>query len=104
MSFIELSKVFVQVRDLDIREEYFTGETDLTEKFYKPCINSATTYDRSVGFFRSSVFILIGPEVIKFAQRGGKIRLICSPSLTEDDFNAISDGYKGKKDLENRLE
>ena len=88
------------LRQLTIQEEYFTGETDLIDEFYKPCLENSVKYDRSVGFFRSSVFLLIGPEVIKFAQRGGQIRLICSPSLTESDLDAISKGYKDRGDLE----
>jgi len=51
-----------------------------------------------VGYFRSSVFILIGSDLLKFVKRGGKIRLISSPYLTEDDVKAISEGYKGKID------
>lgn len=88
------------LKDLKVQEEYFTGEADLIDQFYKPCLESAVKYDRSVGFFRSSVFVLVGPEIIKFAQRGGKIRLICSPSITESDLDAISEGYKERKDLE----
>lgn len=86
----------MKLNDLDIKEEYFTGETDLVDSFYKPCLSVATNYDRSVGYFRSSVFILIGPNIIDFVRRGGKIRLICSPCLTEEDILAIAQGYKDK--------
>jgi len=86
----------MKLDDLDIKEEYFTGEADLVDSFYKPCLSVASNYDRSVGYFRSSVFILIGPNVIDFVKKGGKIRLICSPCLTEDDILAISHGYKQK--------
>jgi superfamily II DNA or RNA helicase len=94
---------YILLRNLDIQEEYITGEADLIDQFYKPCLKSAVKYDRSVGFFRSSVYILVGPEIIKFAQKGGKIRLICSPSLTEHDLDAISEGYEERKDLEDAL-
>jgi len=58
------------LNDLDIEEEYFTGMVSLIENFYKPCLKESTLYDRSVGFFRSSVFILIGREIITFAKKG----------------------------------
>lgn len=91
------------LRNLNIKEEYYTGESDLVEEFYKPCLENSYRYDRSVGFFRSSVFILIGPELIKFALRGGKVRLICSPSLADNDLKAISEGYETRGDLEDAL-
>ena len=50
------------LRDLHLQEEYFTGDTDLVETFYQPCLFEAIEYNRSVGYFRSSVFILIGPR------------------------------------------
>ena len=84
--------------DLHLHEEYFTGDKNLVESFYRPCLSEAIEYHRSVGYFRSSVFILIGPDVINFVKRGGKIRLVSSPYLTEDDINAINAGYKNKID------
>lgn len=91
------------LRNLNLNEEYYTGESDLIEEFYKPCLENAHRYDRSVGFFRSSVFILIGPELVNFALRGGKVRLICSPSLVDKDLEAISVGYNSRSDLEDAL-
>ena len=82
------------LKDLEILEEYRTGEQDLVESFYKPCVREATVYDRAVGYFRSTVFLLIGPSLIDFARRGGVMRLICSPVLTNEDYLAISDGYR----------
>ena len=84
------------LRNLRIREEYFTGQVNLVDSFYKPCLAASTRYDRSVGFFRSSVFLLIGPDVIEFVKRGGKIRLISSPELTEEDIAAMKEGYDSK--------
>jgi len=82
----------------EFKEEYRTGEIDLVKEFYQPCLKNSIRYDRAVGYFRSSVFILIGPDFINFAKQGGKFRLICSPCLTEDDINAIEQGYKLKSE------
>ncbi len=90
--------------DIHILEEYRTGEQDLVESFYKPCVQEASTYDRAVGYFRSTVFLLIGPSIIDFAKRGGTMRLVCSPELTNEDYDAISSGYQLRNDaLENAL-
>ncbi|MEQ9899895.1 DEAD/DEAH box helicase family protein [Pectobacterium punjabense] len=72
---------------------YRTGERDPVSDFYKPCLNAAITYDRAVGYFRSSIFAIIGQPFLDFARRGGKARFICSPSITEDDARAIALGY-----------
>lgn len=80
--------------EIHILEEYRTGEQDLVESFYKPCLREATVYDRAVGYFRSTVFLLIGPSLIEFAKGGGTMRLICSPVLTEEDYHAIASGYQ----------
>lgn len=92
------------LKDLNIEEEYYTGESDLVADFYQPCLERSIYYDRSVGFFRSSVFLIIGPQIIDFAKRGGKIRLICSPSITESDIDAISEGYKNLEAVNDDLQ
>ncbi len=84
--------------NIAILEEYRTGEQDLVESFYKPCVREATVYDRAVGYFRSTVFLLIGPSLIDFAKRGGTMRLVCSPVLTDEDYEAISSGYQARDD------
>lgn len=84
--------------EVHIVEEYRTGEHDLVGAFYKPCLREAKLYDRAVGYFRSTVFLLIGPSLLEFAKRGGKMRLICSPVLTSEDYDAISGGYISRED------
>jgi superfamily II DNA or RNA helicase len=84
---------------IELQTEYRTGEADLIRDFFRPCLSSANGYDRAVGFFRSSVFTLTGEEVLEFARKGGTIRLVCSPSLTEEDFNALSSGYERRADI-----
>jgi superfamily II DNA or RNA helicase len=84
--------------EVPIKEEYRTGEQDLVESFYKPCLRESTVYDRAVGYFRSTVFLLIGHSLIDFVNRGGKMRLVCSPVLTHEDYDAIAGGYRLRAD------
>lgn len=81
---------------LPINTEYRTGDSDPVEDFYRPCLYQAVHYRRAVGFFRSSVYYLIGTPIIEFARRGGKIQLVCSPDLTEEDVRSIEDGYDAR--------
>lgn len=78
---------------LAIDTHYQTGGRDPVDGFYKPCLDNSITYDRAVGYFRSSIFAVVGQPFVDFARRGGKARFICSPSLTEDDARAIASGY-----------
>lgn len=78
---------------LNLNEEYRTGEANLVTDFYLPCLKQSDVYQRSVGYFSSTVFLLIGPELIKFARKGGKIQLVCSPSLSAADIDALEQGY-----------
>ena len=93
--------IFVSDRDLsalELSSHYRTGERDPVYGFYKPCLDSAVTYNRAVGYFRSSIFAIIGQPFLDFARRGGKARFICSPSITEEDAQAIASGYVQRND------
>jgi len=79
--------------------EYRTGETDLVSEFYIPCLSQSSKYDRAVGFFRSTVFLVIGQALIEFARRGGSMRLVCSPALTEEDIEALERGHKDREKI-----
>jgi superfamily II DNA or RNA helicase len=78
---------------LSLDAQYRTGERDPVEGFYVPCLSAAKTYSRAVGYFRSTIFLVVGQALVDFARRGGIIRLVCSPSITEEDANAIIAGY-----------
>lgn len=82
-----------QFSALGIDAYYRTDERDPVEGFYKPCLSVATRYSRAVGYFRSSIFSIVGRSFLEFARRGGTARLVCSPSITEDDAQAIASGY-----------
>ena len=83
---------------LPLASQYRTGQADPVLQFYKPCLRNAITYDRAVGFFRSSVYLIVGSSTIEFARRGGKIRLICSPALDAQDAKSIGESYDARVD------
>jgi len=92
-----IRKEEVLLRDLSslsIKEEgYAKPSNDVIEKFYVPCLENSNKYYRAVGYFGSTVFLIIGPEIVDFAKRGGKIKVICSPNLSQEDSEAIKKGY-----------
>jgi len=82
-----------------LRLEYRTGESDIPSDFYSPCLRASVAYDRAVGFFATSVFLIVGDAVLDFARRGGHIRIVCSPILTAEDAAAIEKGYEQRREL-----
>jgi superfamily II DNA or RNA helicase len=82
-----------QFSTLGLDAHYRTGERDPVGGFYQPCLSAAVRYARAVGYFRSSIFGIVGRPFLEFARRGGTARLVCSPSITEDDALAIASGY-----------
>lgn len=81
----------------DFASSYRTNQHDPVEGFYKPCLSCANKYDRAVGYFRSTIYLIIGDAIVNFAKRGGKIRLICSPSLYDDDVESIESAYEQRQ-------
>lgn len=84
---------------LSLSDQYRTGENNPALEFFLPCLRNAVEYKRAVGYFRSSVYLIIGPAAVEFALRGGKIRLVCSPCIERDDLSSISEGYKNREKL-----
>lgn len=84
---------------LDLKTEYRSLKEDPVREFYRPCLLNAVSYKRAVGYFRSTVYNVIGTSIVEFARRGGRTELICSPELSEEDIDSIALGYARKSDL-----
>jgi superfamily II DNA or RNA helicase len=84
---------------LDLDFEYRSGEDNLVADFYRPCLSVADRYDRASGYFRSSILKAVGSSLTEFVKRGGTIRLICSPDLTEEELIAFEQGYRTRKEV-----
>lgn len=66
-----------------------TSEDNLVDELYSPCLKWAERFDRGVGFFTTGwlTYNIVG--LSDFAARGGRIRLITSPILSQEDADAI---------------
>lgn len=89
---------------LCLETEYRSLKDNPVERFYRQCLRNSSIYKRAAGYFRSSVFIVIGPSLIEFSKRGGRTKLICSPDLGWEDIDSIALGYASRSDrLADRL-
>ena len=79
------------LRDLDLQPDYRSGRDVLLDDFYVPCLQESVLYDRAVGFFSSTLFHVVALAYSDFVRRGGRLRLICSPALSPEDFDAMKE-------------
>ena len=84
---------------LDLMTEYRSLKEDPVRDFYRPCLLNAISYKRAVGYFRSTIYNVIGTPIVEFARRGGRTELICSPELSEEDIDSIALGYARKSEV-----
>lgn len=84
--------------DLHFQTSYHRGRDNIAEDFYLPAMRHAIAYDRAVGYFRSTVFIIAWPALRDFVTRGGRIRILCSQILSADDIEALDEGYAAQVD------
>jgi superfamily II DNA or RNA helicase len=71
----------------DVAAGYSTSDAALLDDFLVPALDRSLRYDRSVGFFSSSLVALAPATVADFVTRGGKVRLVCSPHLSSTDMS-----------------
>ena len=90
----------MSLKDLDIKLSYIScGEENIAKSFLVPALKHTKRYRRSVGFFSSSVFGPIVDGIVALFRKGGKIELIASPRLNEEDIQAINLGYLKRDEI-----
>lgn len=92
------------LQDILFRDTYWSGENDLINEFYIPCLSESIEYCRAVGYFSSSILCYITNGLFPFIQNGGKIRIICSTNLSKEDEKALLLGYDIRRILQNKIE
>lgn len=91
------------LKELNIKGEYRSFIDDVVKDFYIPLLSEAVLYQRAVGFFCSSALSLISRGIKGLIKNGGKIQIVASPRLTEEDYQEIQKGYELRKVIENSL-
>ena len=66
-------------------------------------LNIATSYDRVSGYFSSKALAAYAKGLKGLVQNGGKMRLIISQDISEEDFDLIKQGYNLRNQLSNNL-
>ena len=86
-------------QDHTVKTEYRSLIDNVVQKFYVPLLKEAVSYKRAVGFFSSSSLIEISKGIADLACRGGRIQIVASPYLSDDDIEAIKKGYADRDEI-----
>lgn len=87
-------------KQISIEHSYISkGDNNIADSFLNPVLKCTKEYKRSVGFFSSGVFDTVMDGIVVLARNGGRIKLIASPKLSEEDVQAINLGYEQKNFL-----
>ncbi len=88
----------MSLNDYEFKSSYNKLEDDVSADFYMPCMRESTRYDRISGYFGSTVYIVAWDALKEFINNGGKMRIVCSPFLSDEDQSAITQGVLAKED------
>ena len=89
----------MSLRDLQIEKEYRNLHGNIVKDFFNPLLSESVLYMRSVGFFSSSALVEFSRGLCKFSKNGGKIKLVTSPKLSDEDIEAMKTGYDRRKEI-----
>jgi len=79
-------------KELKINKCYETtaDRTNLVESFYNPVLEQSKLYFRIAGFFSSTSLSVISKGIAGLVNNDGKMKLLISPELSNNDFEIIS--------------
>ena len=80
-------------QELEIKKEYRSLLDSVAKGLLHSLLSRAVKYQRAVGFFSSTSLIEISKGIGELAKNGGKIQLVASPYLSDEDIEAIKSGY-----------
>ena len=81
-------------KDLVLKQNYETGIDNLVNDFYNPILQKSIKYDRIAGFFSSSSLTIATKGIAGLINNNGKMRIIASPKLPENDIETIEEVNK----------
>ena len=92
------------LQDIDLKDTYNSDTDDLLSDFYIPALSNSILYCRITAYFSASSLFVASAGFTKLLESNGKVKLILGNELSENDFEAISNGYKAKFDTSSLIE
>lgn len=89
----------MSLKEVNVEKVYKNLSSNIVDDFYIPVLKETVLYKRAVGFFNSSALYEIATGLQYLVNNNGRIELIVSPKLEEDDVRAIIQGYKSRDEI-----
>jgi len=96
--------VTLSLRSRAWKPAYSDEEDDIVKDFLIPALENSVRYDRAAGFFSSTVLAVAARGITRLIRNGGRMRLITSVKLSEEDAEAINRGASPEKTIEDALQ
>lgn len=92
------------LRNVHILPGYETPTNNIAEEFYNPILLQSVSYDRIAGYFSSKALAFFSKGIEALALNHGHYRLIISDQISQDDYNAMVEGYKRREIVNNLVQ
>lgn len=89
----------MSLKEINLKQEYRSFKNDIIRDFYIPVLGKTKEYKRAVGFFSSTALIEISKGISELVKNGGKMKLLTSPILSEEDIEAMKIGYDTRNQI-----
>lgn len=80
----------------EFRRSYRSGKSNILAEFLIPALAASSQYERAAGYFTAGSIELLIAGLMPFIKRGGKMFLVISPQLTDNDLESISRGIQSR--------
>lgn len=91
--------VILGFQNLNILLRYRSEYHNFPRDFLIPVLEKSVIYKRSAGYFSTASLVEVSQGLFGMAKNEGRIQLVCSPQLTQEDIEAIDYGYKTRKEI-----
>jgi superfamily II DNA or RNA helicase len=81
------------LRDLKLKSVYRSDDDNILADFYIPALKESISYDRAVGFFSAAMISYAAQGIGALVEKQGTMRLIVGGALTQEETDAILNGY-----------
>ena len=89
-------------KNLSLKYSYRTSQDDVIDDFLVPSLSYSVMYKRAAGFFSSTALVKLSQGISGLIKNNGKMQLVASPNLSQEDIEAIKLGYEKKDEIINK--
>lgn len=93
----------LNLKSLNLKVTYRSVDSDILKEFYIPCLLNSIMYKRAVGYFTSAALSEAARGLVGLIKNEGKMLLVASPRLTEEDIQSIEEGYELREVVQRAL-